>query len=163
AISRRHTRHRPNFRYTECGRPQRWHRVYARTANFGLRFALLIKAFFAISYCSLLMVAFLGSFALRPAAPSSPGRPLRSLTSSLLLEREAQVPQQRPALLVARRRRHHGDVHTADPVDLVLVDLVEHRLLVEAERVVAVPVELPGAQPAEVADARQRDGHESVE
>ena len=27
AISRRHTRHRPNLRYTECGRPHRLHRV----------------------------------------------------------------------------------------------------------------------------------------
>ena len=27
AISRRQTRHRPNLRYTECGRPQRWQRV----------------------------------------------------------------------------------------------------------------------------------------
>src|SRR5882757_8071935 len=49
AISRRHTRHRPNLRYTECGRPQRWQRVYARTANLGLRAALAIRAFFAIS------------------------------------------------------------------------------------------------------------------
>src|SRR5688500_7246667 len=34
---RRQMRHRPNLRYTECGRPQRRHRVYARTLNFGLR------------------------------------------------------------------------------------------------------------------------------
>src|SRR5699024_10063020 len=27
AISRRHTRQSPNLRYTDCGRPQRWHRV----------------------------------------------------------------------------------------------------------------------------------------
>src|SRR5699024_9660973 len=27
AISRRHTRHSPNLRYTDCGRPHRWHRV----------------------------------------------------------------------------------------------------------------------------------------
>src|SRR5918998_1649445 len=28
AISRTQIRHRPNLRYTECGRPHRWHRVY---------------------------------------------------------------------------------------------------------------------------------------
>ena len=34
AISRRHTRHRPNLRYTECGRPHLLQRVL-RTANLG--------------------------------------------------------------------------------------------------------------------------------
>src|SRR6056300_1635323 len=36
AISRRHTRHKPNLRYTECGRPHLVQRVYARTLNFGV-------------------------------------------------------------------------------------------------------------------------------
>src|SRR5664279_6274206 len=49
AISRRQIRHSPNLRYTECGRPQRWQRVYPRTANFGLAAALLTSAFFAIA------------------------------------------------------------------------------------------------------------------
>ena len=40
-------RHRPNLRYTACGLPHRVHRVYARTPNFGFRFALAISAFFA--------------------------------------------------------------------------------------------------------------------
>src|SRR4051794_30364322 len=48
AISRRQIRHRPNLRKTACGRPHRWQRVYPRTANFGLRAALLISAFLAI-------------------------------------------------------------------------------------------------------------------
>src|SRR6187399_763610 len=39
AISRRHTRQSPNLRNTECGRPHRLHRVYARTLNLGLRAA----------------------------------------------------------------------------------------------------------------------------
>src|SRR5215218_5652168 len=48
AISRRQIRHRPNLRKTEWGRPHRWQRVYPRTANFGLRAALLIRAFLAM-------------------------------------------------------------------------------------------------------------------
>ena len=36
-------------RCNRCGRPQRLHRVYARTLNFGLRCCLLTRAFFAIS------------------------------------------------------------------------------------------------------------------
>src|SRR4051794_19905960 len=48
AMSRMHTRHRPNLPYTECGRPHFWQRVYARTANFGFAAALRISAFFAM-------------------------------------------------------------------------------------------------------------------
>src|SRR4051794_34740791 len=48
AISRRQIRHRPNLRKTACGRPHRWQRVYARTANLGLRFAFSIRAFLAM-------------------------------------------------------------------------------------------------------------------
>src|SRR4029453_4085544 len=69
AISRMQTRHRPNLRGPAFGRPQRWQRVYARTANFGFRAALRISAFFAIS---------------------------------VLLEREAEELEQRPALVVGR-------------------------------------------------------------
>src|SRR5262249_2662692 len=58
------------------------------------------------------------------------------------------------------RERH---VEAADLVDAVVVDLREDDLLPDAERVVPAPVERLGVQPAEVADARQRDRDESVE
>src|SRR3984957_13668450 len=48
AIERKQIRQRPNFRYTARGRPQRGHRVYPRTSNFGFRLALTIRAVFAI-------------------------------------------------------------------------------------------------------------------
>src|SRR3954469_1068832 len=111
-ISRKQIRHRPNLRYTARGRPHFWHRVYARTANFGLRACLTLSAVFAIS------------------------------TSSVGPEGEAEAAQQGPALLVGRGRRHEGDVHAPRAVDPVRVDLVEHDLLVEAEGVVTVAVEL---------------------
>src|SRR5689334_10447658 len=53
AISLRQMRHRPNLRYTAFGRPQRWQRVYPRTANLGLRAALTFSAVFAISVAPL--------------------------------------------------------------------------------------------------------------
>src|SRR5690625_1777918 len=81
---------------------------------------------------------------------------------SVLLEREAEPAQQRTALVVVGRRGDHGDVHTPDPVDLVLVDLVEHGLLGQTEGVVAVPVELLGRESAEVADPRQREAEQAV-
>src|SRR5262245_17297685 len=123
-------RQRPNLRYTECGRPHFWQRVYARTLNFGFRFALLINAVLAMS---------------------------------VLLEGEAERLEQRATLVVGGRRRDHGDVHAQDPVDPVLVDLVEHRLLGQTERVVTAAVELLWRQPPEVADTRERDRHETVE
>src|SRR6476661_7870818 len=130
AISRRQMRQRPNLRYTECGRPHFWQRVYARTLNFGFRFALLTSAVLAMS---------------------------------VLLEGEAELLEQRATLVIVGRRGDHGDVHPPDPVDAVLVDLVEHRLLREAEGVVAVAVELLRRQAAEVTDAREGDGDEPVE
>src|SRR4051812_33520829 len=78
-------------------------------------------------------------------------------------EREAEGTQQRTALVVGLGGRDHGDVEAADPVDAVLVDLVEHALLGDTERVVAVAVELAVRQAAEVADAGQRERHQAVE
>src|SRR5690606_15750212 len=71
--------------------------------------------------------------------------------------------QQCTALLVVLRGGDDSDVETTHAVDLVLVDLVEHRLLVETEGVVAVTVELLGAQAAEVTDARKRKSDQAVE
>src|SRR5579859_2300297 len=84
AMSRMQIRHSPNLRYTALGRPHRWHRVYARTGNFGFAAALLISAFLAMS---------------------------------VLLEREAQELEQRPALIVGGGRGHNGEVHAPGPVD----------------------------------------------
>src|SRR6478609_8923052 len=90
-------RQRPNLRYTECGRPHFWQRVYARTLNFGFRFALLTSAVLAMS---------------------------------VLLEGEAELLEQRATLVIVGRRGDHGDVHPPDPVDAVLVDLIDAYVLV---------------------------------
>src|SRR3954447_3416545 len=82
---------------------------------------------------------------------------------SVLPEGEAEPTQQGPAFLVGGRRRDDGDVHAAWAVDGVRVDLVEHRLLGEAEGVVAPAVELGRRQAAEVADTGQGDGEQAVE
>ena len=47
AISRKQMRHSPKRRMKPRERPQILQRVYARTANFGLRFAFSIKHCFA--------------------------------------------------------------------------------------------------------------------
>jgi len=53
AIERKQIRHRPNLRYTARGRPQRVHRVYPRTLNLGVLFALTTSAFLATPQLSL--------------------------------------------------------------------------------------------------------------
>jgi hypothetical protein len=47
AMDRKQIRHSPNLRYTARGRPHREHRLYPRTLNFGVRFALTTSPFFA--------------------------------------------------------------------------------------------------------------------
>src|SRR6218665_3061722 len=82
---------------------------------------------------------------------------------SVLPEREAQLLEQCATLIVGPGGGHHGDVHTPDSVDSVLVNLVEHRLLGETESVVAVAVELAVTQATKVPDARQREREQPVE
>src|SRR5690606_34416114 len=81
----------------------------------------------------------------------------------LRLEREAEVTQKCATLVVRLRRGDNSDVETANAVDLVLIDLVEHALLLETERVVAVAVELLGRKPTEVADTRKRKRDQTVD
>src|SRR5690349_20556861 len=82
---------------------------------------------------------------------------------SLLLEGEAELLEQRTPLVVVRGGRDHRDVHASRAVDLVLVDLVEHHLLGQAEGVVAAAVELLAGQTAEVADPGQRQREQPVQ
>ena len=115
--SRRQMRHRPNLRNTALGRPQRRHRVYARTLNFGLRCCFSISAFFAMV-----------------------------LTISCS-EWEAEGDEERPAFVVGAGGGHDGDVHASRRVDAVVVDLGEDELLGHPEGVVAVAVERRGESP----------------
>src|SRR5690349_12394651 len=72
----------------------------------------------------------------------------------LLAEREAERIEQRPALRVRLCRGGDGDVHAADRVDFLELDLGENDLLGDAEVEVAAAVEAARRDPAEVADAR---------
>jgi len=55
------------------------------------------------------------------------------------------------------------DVHAAHLVDLVVVDLGEHELFLQAMAEVAIAVERLAVQPAEVADARQGDVDQAID
>src|SRR5579872_852523 len=78
-------------------------------------------------------------------------------------ERKAERGEERKGLVVVLRGGRDRDVEPADVGDRVVVDLRKDDLLADAERVVAAPVERAGVEPAEVADARQRDRDQTVE
>src|SRR5437773_4754587 len=78
-------------------------------------------------------------------------------------ERHPEAAQQRARLFVRPRRRADRDLHAAQPVDLVVLDLGEDELLLEPERVVATPVKALVRHALEVPDPRKRHGHELLE
>src|SRR5713226_4780967 len=96
--------------------------------------------------------------------PSSP-------SDSLLGDRDGgfapeghpQLAQQGQGRVVPAGAGHERDIHPVDLLDLVVVDLREDHLLLDADRVVAPAVETVGREPAEVAHARHRDRDEPVQ
>src|SRR5467141_10917 len=78
-------------------------------------------------------------------------------------ERHPEAAQKRARLFVRPRRRADRDLHAAEPVDLVVLDLRENELLLETERVVATPVEAFIRHALEVTDARERHRHELLQ
>src|SRR5689334_3432538 len=88
---------------------------------------------------------------------------LRSVRPASLPERKIERGQQRARFLVGARRGADRDVHAPDLGRLVVVDLWEDDVFLDADRVVAAAVEALRIEPAEVAHARQRDVDQAVE
>ena len=78
-------------------------------------------------------------------------------------ERGAHEPQELASFLVGLGGGADGNVHAAQLLDLVVLDLGEDDLLADAEAVVAAAVESVGGDAAEVADTRQGHVEEPVE
>src|SRR3990172_216095 len=74
-----------------------------------------------------------------------------------LPQREAEQPQQFAGLLVRAGGGHDGDIHAANLLHLVVVDLGKDQLLLHAEVQVAAAIESPLGDSLEVFDPRQ--GH----
>src|SRR5579883_1988917 len=81
----------------------------------------------------------------------------------LLPEGEVESLEQSSALTVVLRRRRNRDVHAPDLIDLVVLDLGEDDLLLDAQAVVAATVEGARRHAAEIADAGHRDVDQAVE
>src|SRR6185312_592215 len=138
-------RHSPNLRNTERGRPQRRQRVYPRVLYFGVRCWRTRNEVLAIA----VPLASVRRRAGRPAAVSREWHP--------------EQLEQRERLLVGSRARGDRDVESPDLIDLVVVDLREDDLLLDAHVVVAAAVEGARRQAAEVADPRDRYRQQAVE
>src|SRR6185437_1141796 len=92
--------------------------------------------------------------------------PRRSASEAILAslpERKIERGQQSARFVVGARGRANGDVHAPDVGSLVVVDLREHDVFLDAERVIAAAVEAFRIKPAEIADPRQRDVDQPVE
>src|SRR5690348_18212807 len=64
-----------------------------------------------------------------------------AISLSSVDERQLEAAQQRLGFLVGLCRGHDDDVHAAHRVDLVVIDLREHELFLETERVIAATVD----------------------
>src|SRR2546425_654068 len=172
ARSRSLLRPRPNLRYTPRGLPVSAQRLRRRTGEASRG-----------SFCSLSRAASLASSVARESwitSSRAARRALnfstvlrrfwsRSLSASLamlgpsVLERETERGEQRARLVVRLRRGGNRDVHPAQRVDLVVIDLREDDLLLETEAVIAPAVKSAVRHAAEIADARHGDVHQAVE
>src|SRR5690554_215548 len=135
-------RQRPKRRMYPRGRPQRRHLFTLRVEYLGSRWALIMSAFLATRQ-----------------PPSCPRFPLRGPVP----HGEAQQLEELQGLLIGLGRGHHRDVQTPDPIDVVIPDLREDQLLVDAQGVVAPPVEAVGRQAREVPNPGQRDMDQLVD
>src|SRR2546430_4714191 len=81
----------------------------------------------------------------------------------LLPERKIERAQQRSRLVVGFGAGTHGNVHPPDIGHLVVVDLGEDDVFLDADRVIASAVEALRRQTAEIARARQRDVDQPVD
>src|SRR5580704_16537994 len=91
-------------------------------------------------------------FAISIRSPASACETLASLP-----EGEVERPQKRAGFVVRFRRGANHHVEPPDLIDLVVVDLGEDDVLLDAEREIAAPIKALRVQSAKIASTRQRD------
>src|SRR5439155_9728357 len=78
-------------------------------------------------------------------------------------ERKFKCGEERFRFVVGLRCRRDADIHTAQHVDLVVLDFGENDLLFHADIVVTATIECTARHTTEVAHTRQRYGDETIE
>src|SRR6476660_5703732 len=91
------------------------------------------------------------------------GRSRRGDLLGPVAERHSHLTQERFGFLVRLRGGHDGNIKSDVALDFIELDLGEDRLVGNAERVVAVPVERFRRNASEIADARQRRFDEALQ
>src|ERR1700690_1039453 len=89
---------------------------------------------------------------------------IRPLTSDLSRpKRHSQMLQQTPRLVIRSRRRHDRHIHALQLVNLRVIDLRKNQLIVQAERIVAAPVERLGRNSTKITHTRQNNRYQAIE
>src|SRR3989344_5417383 len=117
--------------------------------------------FFTLSRNSARLIAYLATSAVRFLSRLI--MLVLAMQKSSTAQRETERHEQRPRFRVGLGAGGDGDVHSADRIDLVEIDLGENDLLLDAERIIAASVERARRQTAEVADARNRDTDQAIQ
>src|SRR3989344_3020487 len=106
--------------------------------------------FFALSRNSPRLTAYLATSAVRFLSRLI--MLVLAMQKSSGAQRETERHEQRPRFRVGLGTGSDGDVHSAERVDLVEIDLGENDLLLDAERIIAASVEGARWQTAEIAE-----------
>src|SRR5690554_4128532 len=169
--SRSLLRHRPNLRNTPRGRPVSVQRFRWRT-GLALRgsccsFSRAVMRSSSDRLVSLIWASNAARLAANLAASLRrfSSRLIRAsfAMSASILERELESREQRLGFLVGFRGRRDADVHPAQRVDLVVLDLREDDLLFDAHVVVAAAVETLARHATEVPHTGNGDRDQTVE
>src|SRR5215471_4487678 len=86
-----------------------------------------------------------------------------AMSSALSMERKLEAGEKRARLVVRLRGGVDDNVHAPNVLGLVVVDLDEDDVLLEAEREIPSAVEALGIKAAEIANPRQRHRDEAVQ
>ena len=141
-MDRKHSLQTPNFLMYARDRPQMPHRLCFWVGCFGVFFAFTTIANRATNAPWFGLICFLNCVAFD--------------------ERHAESFQQFHCLKVGLRSCHERDIHAVDLCNFIGVDLAENNLFLDAEGIVAAPVERFVGNTAKIADLRHGNAHEPV-
>src|SRR5882762_6293640 len=88
---------------------------------------------------------------------------IRNLVSRLCPKGHSQSFQKRASLFIVARARNNRDVHAAQFVDFVKVDLRKNQLLAHADGVIAAAIKSLWRNTTKVANPRQSNRYQPIE
>src|SRR5262245_22133572 len=86
-----------------------------------------------------------------------------AMSSALSMERKLEAGEKRARLFVRLRTGVDDDIHAPHVLGLVIIDLDEDDVLLETERKIPAAIEAFRIESAEIANARQCHGDETIQ